>query len=444
MMGESVRVGGAQIELSEGIGETAQAALPKRTCRRYADQACLWRMFESNYRHMSRSSANRGVTNKLALLAMALVLWGSLVLLFAAPLALTNRVSWRQAVNFGGSFWALWLLFLPVVTWLAFRFPIERKKLLRNVGLHLLACLLIVGTNRATFRALSRAFPPVALSPPLSERPGRAPEPRAPAPGPPNALGVFFGLRAALDVLVYGALMGVCQAVTNFRSSQERERRAAELEARLTRAQLQALRMQINPHFLFNTLNSIAALVYVNPRAADEMLGDLSELLRRSLELMEEQELPLGQELELIGAYLSIEQKRFGERLRLEQNVPADLLKALVPALILQPVVENAIRHGIEPRRGPGLISIEAKQENNHLHLSVRDDGRGLSSLDVNGSGRRGIGLANTKARLQGLYGQNQSFSFGKAEPRGCRVDIRLPLHLEPGPVPAVSDEPAA
>src|SRR5204862_6618361 len=120
-----------------------------------------------------------------------------------------------------------------------------------------------------------------------------------------------------LVFLVYLSLRGACQAIINCRSSQERERRAAELDARLTSAKLQALRMQINPHFLFNTLNSIAALVYVNPRAADEMLGDLSELLRRSLDSMEEQESPLAQELECIGAYLSIEQKRFGDGLRL-------------------------------------------------------------------------------------------------------------------------------
>jgi LytS/YehU family sensor histidine kinase len=250
--------------------------------------------------------------------------------------------------------------------------------------------------------------------------------------GPPAAFGIFLGLRSALDVLVYWSLLGVCQAITIYRSSQERERRAAELEARLTSAKLQALRMQINPHFLFNTLNSIATLVYVNPRAADEMLGDLSELLRRSLDSMEEQEIPLAQELEFIRAYLGIEQKRFGERLRVEQSVPDELMKALVPALILQPLVENAIRHGIEPRRGPGLISIEAKQEEKQLHLIVRDDGRGLSPGDADNSGRRGMGLTNTHARLQGLYGPNQRFSFGGAAPQGCRVDIHLPLHFEP------------
>jgi two-component sensor histidine kinase len=389
---------------------------------------------------MNRTSGNRRIARKMAIVATALGLWGALVLLFAAPLAVRDPGSWRQAVSFGASFWALWLLFLPAVAWLSFRFPIERRRLLRNVGLHLLACLLMVGTTRASFRAVARIFP----RPQHLEAPGRSPDSKISRLPPPGASGTLLGLRAALDVLVYWSLVGVCQAITNFRSSQERERRAVELEARLTSAKLQALRMQINPHFLFNTLNSIATLVYVNPRAADEMLGDLSELLRRSLNSMEEQEIPLAQELEFIGAYISIEQKRFGERLRVEQSVPDELMKALVPALILQPLVENAIRHGIEPRRGPGLISIEAKQEEKHLHLVVRDNGRGLPGADLNGPARHGIGLANTQARLQGLYGQDQSFSFGRAEPQGCRVDIHLPFHLEPVHVPHVSNEPAA
>jgi two-component sensor histidine kinase len=394
--------------------------------------------FECIYPDMNHTSGNKPIARKVAIVATVLGLWGALVLLFAAPLALRDPASWPEAISFGASFWALWLLFLPAVAWLSFRFPIERRRLLRNVGIHLLACLLMVGTTKASFRAVARILP----RPQPSEAPGGSPDsmtPRLPAPG---MAGSFLGLRAALDVLVYWSLVGVCQAITNFRSSQERERRAAELEARLTSAKLQALRMQINPHFLFNTLNSIAALVYVNPRAADEMLGDLSELLRRSLDSMEEQEIPLAQELEFIGAYLSIEQKRFGDRLRVEQSVPDELRKALVPALILQPLVENAIRHGIEPRRGPGLISIEAKQEDKHLHLMVRDDGRGCSPEDSNNSGRRGIGLANTQARLQGLYGPNQRFNFRRAEPQGCQVDIHIPFHLEPMQVPTVSGEP--
>lgn len=411
---------------------------------------------------MTQATGNRRIARTVALLATALGLWGALVLLFAAPLALTSRVSWPEAVSFGAAFWALWLLFLPAVAWLSFRFPIERRRLLRTAALHGLACLLLVGTTRATFRVVAQNIP----LPQRSETPGRPADPKADSPGtqqpgrrvpqppspprrpldlvgPPNVLGVFLGLRAALDVLVYWSLVGVCQAITNYRNSQERDRRAAELEARFTSAKLQALRNQINPHFLFNTLNSIATLVYVNPRAADEMLGDLSELLRRSLYSMEE-EIPLAQELEFIGGYIGIEQKRFGERLQVKQSVPAEVMNALVPALILQPLVENAIRHGIEPRRGPGLIAIEASQEDGHLHLVVRDNGRGLPGSNLEGSERRGIGLANTVARLQGLYGRAQSLSLGAVEPQGCQVDIRLPFHLEPVHVPATPSEPAA
>jgi two-component system LytT family sensor kinase len=363
------------------------------------------------------------------MIATALGLWGTLVMLFAAPLALTGPVTWRQAVSLGGSYWALWLLFLPAVVWLSFRFPIERQNFVRNVALHLLVCLMIVGAGRVTFNALATNFPRSHRL----EAPGPPRDPRRPRSlGPPGGPGVFHGLRAGLDVLVYWSLVGVCQAIMNFRRSEERERHAVELEARLTNAKLQALRMQINPHFLFNTLNSIAALIYVNPRAADEMLGDLSELLRRSLDSMEEQEIPLSQELEFIGGYIRIEQKRFGDRLQVEQSVPDELMKALVPALILQPLVENAIRHGIEPRRAPGLISIEAKRADNHLHLVIRDNGNGFPPADSNNSGRLGIGLVNTRARLQGLYGKDQSFSFEKADPQGCRVDIHLPFHVEP------------
>src|SRR5437667_3652609 len=148
---------------------------------------------------MNRTSGNRRIARKLAIVATALGLWGALVLLFAAPLALTGPVSWRQAVSFGGSFWALWLLFLPAVAWLSFRFPIERRRLLRNVGLHLLACLLIVGASKATFRAFAR----FSLSPAHSERPERSPGPRGNMPSPPGSFRPFLALRAALDVLVY-------------------------------------------------------------------------------------------------------------------------------------------------------------------------------------------------------------------------------------------------
>lgn len=409
---------------------------------------------------MSRRSGNGCLTRRVGVVAAVLGLWGALVLLFAAPLALTGRVAWVEAVSLAASLWALWLLFLPGVAWLSFRFPIERGRLLRNIGIHVLACVLVAGINRATVRRVAGVFPTI----PTAEAPGWLPEsgtgglarqapgprlaPPAPPPrraldlvGPPQALGVFLGLRAALDVLVYGSVVGVCVAIRSSRGAQERERRAVELEGRLARARLQALSMQINPHFLFNTLNSITTLVYVDPRAADEMLGDLSELLRRSLDSMEQQEVSLAEELGFLEGYVRIEQKRLGERLRVERSIPEDLMMALVPTLVLQPLVENAIRHGIEPRRGPGRISIEARREDRHLHLIVRDDGRGMVGPDGDGSERCGIGLSNTRARLRALYGTDQSFAVGNTEPQGCRVDIRLPLHLRPVTLPVTSKD---
>src|SRR6476660_1833886 len=149
----------------------------------------------------------RSIAREVAMVATALGLWGALVLLFAAPLALTGSVSWRQAVSFGGSFWALWLLFLPAVAWLSFRFPIERRRLLRNMGIHLLACLLVVGTSKATFRAVARIF----ARPQRSETPGRSPDSKTSRLPPPGTSGTLLGLRLALDVLVYWSLVGVCQ-----------------------------------------------------------------------------------------------------------------------------------------------------------------------------------------------------------------------------------------
>jgi len=164
------------------------AVLWRRTCGDtrfvFSDGHFAWAAFECIYRDMNQTSGNRRIARKLAIVATSLGLWGALVLLFAAPLALTGRiVPWRRAVSFGGSFWALWLLFLPAVAWLSFRFPIERRRLLRNVGLHLLACLLMVGTTRASFRAVARIFP----RPQHLEAPGRSPDSKISRLPPPGA-----------------------------------------------------------------------------------------------------------------------------------------------------------------------------------------------------------------------------------------------------------------
>jgi LytS/YehU family sensor histidine kinase len=239
-------------------------------------------------------------------------------------------------------------------------------------------------------------------------------------------------MRVVPDILIYLVTMSACVAFAHSRKSRERERRAIELEAHLARAKLQALRMQINPHFLFNTLNAISTLVHTSPHTADEMITDLSELFRASLESSDDQEISLSRELELLQRYLAIEQLRFGQRLQVEQNIDPEILDAFVPTLILQPIVENAIRHGIESQADVGRIAVNARRDCNQIKLSVSDNGKKPFDAAIMANKRPGIGLANTQARLQQLYGEEQSFSVGDGELGGWTVEIKIPFRSAP------------
>lgn len=232
----------------------------------------------------------------------------------------------------------------------------------------------------------------------------------------------------------------------------ERERAAAALATELVQARLQALRMQINPHFLFNTLNTIAALVRENPDAAERMIVRLSKLLRETLDRGDSQEVPLCEEVEFLKSYLEIEQMRFPDRLTVTFDIEPKTNELLVPHLILQPLVENALRHGIMPREEAGRIEISARvarwgerprepdsssneaarqeprptNEGQFLELIVRDNGNGLSATNGN-NGREGIGLKNVRSRLVQLYGSAQEFTLGSAPGGGVEARIRIP-----------------
>ena len=212
-----------------------------------------------------------------------------------------------------------------------------------------------------------------------------------------------------------------------YKAYRERERQAAVLSTELVQARLQALRMQINPHFLFNTLNTISALIRENPDAADRMIVRLSELLRRTLDRGDVQEVPLREELDFLRGYLEIEQMRFPDRLTVTFDIEPKANELLVPHLILQPLVENALRHGIMPREEAGRIEISARvAEGQHLELKVRDNGNGLSP--ANGTpDREGIGLKNVRSRLTQLYGGAQEFELGNATGGGVEARIRIP-----------------
>lgn len=212
-----------------------------------------------------------------------------------------------------------------------------------------------------------------------------------------------------------------------YQAYREREQQASALATELVQARLQALRMQINPHFLFNTLNTISALIHEKPDAADRMIVRLSDLLRRTLDSGETQEVPLREEIEFLKGYLEIEQMRFPDRLTVAFNIEPKTLELLVPHLILQPLVENALRHGILPREQSGRVEISARVVGgNELELKVRDNGNGLAP-DNNAESPEGIGLKNVRSRLAHLYGGAQRLTIQNAPGGGVEAIVRIP-----------------
>jgi two-component sensor histidine kinase len=217
-----------------------------------------------------------------------------------------------------------------------------------------------------------------------------------------------------------------------YKAYRERERQASALATELVQARLQALRMQINPHFLFNTLNTISALIHENPDAADLMIARLSKLLRRTLDRGDVQEVPLREELEFLRSYLEIEQTRFSDRLTVTFDIEPKTQDMLVPHLILQPLVENALRHGILPREEAGRVEISAHLvDGEQLELKVRDNGNGLRAASDT-PGREGIGLQNIRSRLAQLYGDTQKFEIGNSSTGGVEARILMPCCMIP------------
>lgn len=270
----------------------------------------------------------------------------------------------------------------------------------------------------------------------------RGPGPGGPGGGPPPEEPSFFfqrfwppfssiALRANVSAAVYLIVACFAHAFAYYRRLKERESEAAELTAGLSRAKLDALRLQLQPHFLFNTLNAISTLVHRDPNAADELIGDLSELLRLSLQTSQH-EVPLSRELELLDRYLAIEQTRLGNRLQVVREIDPQALSALVPTFVLQPLAENAIRHGLEPRRAPGTLTLRADVVGGNLRLVVADDGVGLHAATGQRAERRGIGISNTEARLRTLHGEAAYLDITEPESGGVQVQLVLPLRTTP------------
>jgi signal transduction histidine kinase len=245
-----------------------------------------------------------------------------------------------------------------------------------------------------------------------------------------------YAMEFPKDLTIYVFIFGFLHLFDRYRRARARELHAAQREARLAQARLHNLQAQLHPHFLFNALNAISSIMYDDVRAADRMLTRLADLLRRALDASRAQVVTLGEELELLVAYLELMRARFGDRLQAEIEVDDDLRAARVPPLLLQPLVENALHHGAPNPPEPARIGIHCRLEDDALILEVQDNGPGLARPHEPLMGR-GVGVTNTVERLHGLYGPAARLSWREASGGGLVVSVRLPYaeaarHREP------------
>jgi two-component system LytT family sensor kinase len=320
--------------------------------------------------------------------------------LIGDPVALSRLVP-RELV-----FTYAWALLAPLVMFLARRYPVWTERGLRNWVIQLSAMVMFVVVHIGLFTMAT-----VALDPAI------------PAGDIGDAFGRFLLTWTVLDASVFCMLVAVHHAVVYYQASRDRAIRASQLETRLAQSQLQMLRMQLQPHFLFNTLHSISALMHKDVRRADSMIVALSDLLRMSLQNIGAQEVPLQSELEFLQRYLEIMTLRFGDRLAVVMDIDEDVRDARVPNLFLQPLVENSFRHGFGDV-GAGSIRIKVRRDGDMLRCDVSDDGRGLRT-----GHKEGVGLTSTRQRLEHLYGDRQRFSLQGAPGKGVHVSMAIPFH---------------
>lgn len=332
--------------------------------------------------------------------------WTLLAVVFAVSSSLTYALTyqpprWGRTFGMALTEWYAWAALTPLVVWLARRLQLRPSAWVRR-ALILAALGLPVAMLKVSLTRMAR-----------------------------DVAGVreyFLLSHLATHYLIYWGIIAIVHVHAYYRGERDRELRASHAEARLADARLQLLRMQLHPHFLFNTLNAIAELVHESPGTAERMITGLSQLLRETLDSGAVDLVPLGRELELTSRYLDIQRCRFGERLNAQIERQGDVSKALVPIFILQPLVENAIKHGIGAHRFAGRIVIRARGEADRLVIDVEDDGPGIDP----GAIRDGIGLSNTRERLRAVYGEAHSFDVAAGPSGGALVRMVIPLQADP------------
>ena len=352
---------------------------------------------------------------------LGLTFWGVLALFFYTKSWVEFATAVRPTVLGWPDVWwraliedvvncLVWTLFTPVILELARRYPLRGEDRIYNLGVHGLACAILVSTS-------------ILLSFWVSIHTYYEPTP----------LVRYYLITLYNKLLYYAFLVAAGHAFDVYRRYRDRELHASRLETQLTRAHLHALEMQIQPHFLFNTLNSISELVHQDPPGAELMIAQLGDLLRMTTDRTIEQEVPLSRELAFVGTYLEIERTRFQDRLFVKKQVDRDVLDCVVPNLILQPLVENAVRHGLSPRVAPGTITIMARRVDDWVRITVRDDGRGLPPPEAR---RERVGIGNTRTRLRQTYGDAHRFEMADAPGGGTLVMIEIPYRpAAPEPV---------
>jgi two-component system, LytTR family, sensor kinase len=352
----------------------------------------------------------------------ALLRWGLPFAFWSIPAALLtviyvveHRIGFGKAFLQGGVVWYYWALATPFVLMVARRYPLESLRTIKGFFVHLGAALATGGLYGLVYAVHSIALDTV----------------------PPTVTSLqHFVVMSVIFCMIFGGvfyttIVSIGFALEYQERLRQREVAASQMEARLVEAQLNTLRMQIQPHFLFNTLNTIAMYVRDGDRATSvRLLTRLSELLRHLLDAGHAQEVPLQVELEQLRRYLEIEGSRFSDRLRVTVDVPTELQDAFVPNLVLQPLIENAIRHGVAAHAAAGAVQLTARRENGRLSLTLRNEGPPLPS-GWSVSQASGIGLRNTVLRLQHLYGAQAELKIDNCDGGVC-VEVQLPYRTTP------------
>jgi two-component system, LytTR family, sensor kinase len=333
-----------------------------------------------------------------------------------------THYSFGTALLWQGAAWMLWSLWSQLILTLVDRVKLDTARLLPWIATHVAATALVCTADVLAIAWLDHTFGAVG-----------------------QATSYSFAVRLVVvnhldfQVVLYWAVLGAAYMVEFVRRFRERDRAAAELEQKLSRTTLEALRMQLNPHFLFNALNSVNELMEEDVREAQRTLVRVSDLLRLSLRSAAQSLIPVWQEIELVELYLQIARVRYGTGLEADISVDPSVVDAMIPSFLLQPLVENALKHGLAPGHRDQCIEVRLSRQGNALEIVVEDNGKGLDGL-LTTSGRflaavpsvdgLGIGLTNTRSRLAMLYRDRYAFRMSNLPSGGCRVEIRLPLEV--------------